>query len=352
MHVPVQGRRFSLAERCVMVPAPGRGESVAFRISGEEGFAMNIEPGQPVTVPAAEDPVTRADSPPVGWRLWWQAIRPRTLTMALAPVLAGTALGWVEGGQFDPRPFLAALGGALMIQAGTNLHNDVIDALRGGDQPSRQGPPRVTALGWATPGRVRFAALACFGVACLFGLYLIALGGLPILLLGLASLAGGWCYSGGPRPIAYSPYGEIFVIAFFGLGAVAGSAYLQSGTLSASTLGVGLAIGAVAAAVLMANNYRDMEADRLIGRRTLAIQAGQRNSQILYAVMVLAPFVLLAGPTGPAGGWLTLAALPMALGLIRRFVTETQGPAFNQILGATARLQMVVALLLTVGVVL
>jgi len=313
---------------------------------------MNIEPGQPLTVPPAEDTASRADRPPAGWRLWWLAIRPRTLTMAVAPVLAGTALGWVDGGHLDPRPFLAALGGALMIQAGANLHNDVADALRGGDQPLRQGPPRVTALGWATPARVRGAALVCFGLACLFGLYLIALGGVPILLLGLASLAGGWCYSGGPRPISYGPYGELFVIAFFGVGAVAGSAYLQTGTLLASAVVAGIALGAVAAAVLMANNYRDMEPDRLIGRRTLAIRAGQHSSQILYAVMVLSPFVLLVGPTGPVGGWVVLAALPMAVGLIRRFATETRGPAFNQILGATARLQLVIAVLLTVGVVL
>ncbi|MFD2234110.1 1,4-dihydroxy-2-naphthoate octaprenyltransferase [Phaeospirillum tilakii] len=313
---------------------------------------MNIEPGQTVTAPpATDDPASPADLPPAGWRLWWLAIRPRTLTMAVAPVLAGTALGWAEGGHFDPRPFLAALGGALMIQAGANLYNDVGDALRGGDQPLRQGPPRVTALGWATPARVRAAAIACFGLACLFGLYLIALGGVPILLLGLASLAGGWCYSGGARPISYGPYGELCVIAFFGIGAVAGSAYLQTGTLLGSAVLVGLALGAVAAAVLMANNYRDMEPDRLVGRRTLAIQLGPRHSRFLYAAMVLAPFALLAGPTGPAGGWVTLAALPLAIGLIHRFFTEPRGPAFNRILGLTARLQLVMAALLSLGVV-
>jgi 1,4-dihydroxy-2-naphthoate octaprenyltransferase len=313
---------------------------------------MNIESGQPLAAPLAEDAGTRSDRPPAGWQLWWLAIRPRTLTMSIAPVVAGTALGWSEGGHIDPRPFLAALGGALLIQAGTNLHNDVADALRGGDQPMRQGPPRVTALGWASPDRVRAAALICFGLACLFGFYLIHLGGVPILALGLASLAGGWCYSGGPRPIAYSPYGELFVIAFFGLGAVGGSYYLQTHTLSLSALIAGLAIGSVAAAVLMANNYRDMEPDRLIGRRTLAINAGLRNSQALYAVMVLAPFVLLAGPTGPHGGWLVLGALPIAIGLIRRFVTEARGPAFNAILGATARLQLVVSGLLALGLAL
>lgn len=312
---------------------------------------MNIEPGQQMASSLADDEASRADRPPAGWRLWWLAIRPRTLTMAVAPVLAGTALGWAESGHFDPRPFLAALGGALLIQAGTNLHNDVADALKGGDQPMRQGPPRVTALGWATPERVRVGALVCFGLACLFGLYLIALGGLPILALGLASLAGGWCYSGGPRPIAYSPYGELFVIAFFGLGAVGGSYYLQTHTLDLSAVIVGLAVGSVAAAVLMANNYRDIEADRLIGRRTLAIRAGVRTSQALYAVMVLAPFILLVGPTGPAGGWLVLGALPMAVGLIRRFATEERGPAFNIILGTTARLQLLISGLLTLGLI-
>jgi 1,4-dihydroxy-2-naphthoate octaprenyltransferase len=313
---------------------------------------MKVDLGQRTQAPLRDDDASRADQPPAGWRLWWLAVRPRTLTIAVAPVVAGTALAWAETRLIDPAPFLGALAGAMLIQAGTNLHNDVADALRGGDQPMRQGPPRVTALGWAPAARVRNAALVCFALAALMGLFLIMRGGVPILALGIASLIGGWCYSGGPRPIAYGPLGEVFVVAFFGLGAVGGSYYLQAGTVSAATLGVGVAIGLYAAAVLMANNYRDMEADRLAGRRTLAIRAGITASRAFYAAFLLAPFALLAGPSGPPGGWLTLGAVPIAVGLIRRFVTEDRGPAFNAILGGTARLQLIVAGLLAVGLCL
>jgi 1,4-dihydroxy-2-naphthoate octaprenyltransferase len=296
------------------------------------------------------DRIPSTAQPPSGWRLWWLAARPRTLTLAAAPVIAGTALAWSQTGRVDPGPGLGALVGAVLIQAGANLHNDAVDALRGGDLPTRQGPARVTARGWVPARRVIAAAQICLALAALVGVYLIACGGLPILALGIASLAGGWCYSGGPRPISYSPYGELFVVAFFGVGAVCGSYYLQIGTVSLPALTVGVAIGLFAAAVLMVNNYRDVEADRLAGRNTLAIRAGLYASRVLYGLFLLVPFALLAGPVGPAGGWATLVALPLALRLIGRFATEPRGPAFNPILAKTARLQLIVALLLAVGI--
>ncbi|OAN53199.1 1,4-dihydroxy-2-naphthoate octaprenyltransferase [Paramagnetospirillum marisnigri] len=295
---------------------------------------------------------SRADQPPDGWRLWWLAVRPRTLTISVAPVVAGAALAWHDLGRLDTAPLVAALVGALTIQAGTNLHNDVADALRGGDQPLRQGPPRVTALGWASPGRVRRAALACFALAALVGLFLVWRGGWPIAALGLASLVAGWAYSGGPRPIAYTPLGEVFVIAFFGIGAVGGTYFLQAFTLTAQTLVVGAAVGAIAAAVLMANNYRDMEADRLAGRRTLAIWAGAETAKLIYGTLILLPLGVLASPLGPVGGILSLGAVPLALLLFRRFVSTPRGPAFNAILAATARLQLVTAALLAIGLVM
>jgi len=296
------------------------------------------------------DRIPSTAQPPSGWRLWWLAVRPRTLTLAAAPVIAGTALAWSQTGRVDPGPCLGALVGAVLIQAGANLHNDAVDALRGGDLPARQGPARVTARGWVPARRVIAAAQICLALAGVVGVYLIACGGLPILALGIASLVGGWCYSGGPRPISYTPYGELFVVAFFGVGAVCGSYYLQTDTVSLPALTVGVAIGLFAAAVLMVNNYRDVEADRLAGRNTLAIRAGLYASRVLYGLFLLVPFVLLAGPTGPAGGWGTLLALPLALRLIGRFTTEPRGPAFNPILAKTARLQLVVAVLLAVGI--
>ncbi|KIM00087.1 1 4-dihydroxy-2-naphthoate polyprenyltransferase [Paramagnetospirillum magnetotacticum MS-1] len=315
---------------------------------------MKLDPGQaePPSHVISGPHASRVDQPPDGWRLWWLAIRPKTLSISVAPVVAGTALAWGDGHTLDLRPFAASLLGALAIQAGTNLYNDVGDALRGGDQPLRQGPPRVTALGWASPERVKRAALACFALAALVGLYLAWRGGWPIIALGLASLAAGWAYSGGPRPIAYTPTGEAFVIAFFGIGAVGGTYYLQTLHLTGQSIMVGAALGAVAAAVLLANNYRDMEPDRLAGRRTLAIRIGAEASKAVYGMLLLSPIALLASPLGPKGGWLCLVALPMALWLILRFATRARGPAFNAILAATAQFQLLLAGLVGLGILL
>jgi 1,4-dihydroxy-2-naphthoate octaprenyltransferase len=310
---------------------------------------VRLAPDPRPALVAEVPPATRADQP-CGWRLWWMAIRPKTLTIAVAPVVAGTALAAAQAGGVAWTPALAALFGALAIQAGTNLYNDVADALRGGDQPMRQGPPRVTALGWATPGRVRAAAMVAFGLAALAGLYLAAVGGWPIVALGGASLVAGWAYSGGPKPIAYTPLGEVFVVAFFGVGAVAGTAWLQGRGPSVSVLGTGVALGLIAAAVLLANNYRDIEADRLAGRRTLAILIGCEPAKVVYGALLAGSLALLASPLGPHGGWLALLALPMVAHLTVRFATQPRGPAFNAILAATAKLQLVVAALVAVGV--
>jgi len=313
---------------------------------------MKIEGGQTVPSPTAPPPASRGDRPPTGWRMWLLAVRPRTLTIALSPVLVGAASAWGEFADFRPLPLLAALIGAILIQAGTNLWNDLGDAMRGGDQPMRQGPPRVTALGWAAPGRVRRAARLCFALAATVGLYLAWVGGWPILVLGAASLLAGWAYSGGPRPIAYTALGELFVVAFFGVGAVAGTVWLQAGQLSPAVILLGTAVGLPAAAVLMANNYRDLEADRMVGRRTLAIRLGTDGSRGAYAAMMLAPFPLLMIPAAPSFGWLALLAAPMAVRLILAFATQPRGPAFNAILGATARFQVFLALLMAAGCLL
>jgi len=244
---------------------------------------------------------------------------------------------------------LATLLGAVLIQIGTNLWNDVGDAARGGDQPLRQGPPRVTALGWATPEAVRNAALLSFAGAALVGLYLAWVGGWPVVALGLASLVAGWAYSGGPRPIAYTAVGEVFVLAFFGLGAVGGTVWLQMGALPPQAVILGLAIGLPACAVLMANNYRDLEPDRLVGRRTLAIRLGAEGSKAAYTGMILTPFAILMSPAAPDGGWVALAAAPLAVKLVLSFATAPRGPEFNRILAATAKFQLLLAALVAVG---
>lgn len=286
----------------------------------------------------------RQDQPPVGWRLWLAAVRPRTLTIAVVPVLVGAGLAYSLTHTLHLVPLAATLLGATLIQAGTNLWNDVSDALCGGDQPMRQGPPRVTALGWATAQRVRRAALLSFAGAGLVGLYLAMVGGWPVLALGLASLAAGWGYSAGPRPISYTCLGELFVLAFFGVGAVVGTVWLQMHAMPPEIWPLGLAMGLPAAAVLMVNNYRDMEVDRLVGRRTLAIRLGPMGSKIAYAVMVLAPLAML--------GWLALLATPLAVKLVWDFSVIPRGPAFNGILAATVVYQLVLGGLVVLGLVI
>lgn len=292
---------------------------------------------------------------PRGWRLWWIAARPRTLSMAVAPVLVGCALAWAESGQMRLLPAALALICAILIQVGTNLLNDAADFERGNDQPDRLGPLRVTAAGWASPRAVRQAAKRVFAAAGLAGLALVWLGGPMILGVGLASLVAGWAYSGGPRPISYTPFGELFVLAFFGVVAVGGTYYLQTGAWSAVALLGGAALGLMAAAVLMVNNYRDLPGDLAVGRRTLAACLGRRGARAAYGLMLWLPFALLPwlahGPLARPGAWLALAALPAA-GAAWRGLRTRRGAALNLVLAQTAQAQFIYALLLAVGVCL
>ena len=284
--------------------------------------------------------------------LWWMAIRPRTLSLSATPVLVGSALAWAEGAAIAWPPLVVALLCALLIQAGTNLFNDVGDALRGNDGPARLGPLRVTAAGLATPAQVRGAARAAFLAAFTGGIYLVLIGGWPILAIGLASLAAGWAYSGGARPLSHSAWGEALVMLFFGVVAVGGSHYLQSGVFVASALLCGLALGTHAAAVLLANNVRDLDADRRAGRRTLAAVIGPAAARRLYGIFLLAPFVLLtagfdARTLGPV--WL---ALPVCLVLALRFRAQTPGAQMNVLLARTAQAQLLLGALLCVALLM
>ena len=280
------------------------------------------------------------------------AARPRTLGLSITPVTVGAALAWAMDRQIHWPAVAAALIASMFIQMGTNLHNDAVDSERGGDGPDRIGPPRVTAMGLLSGRKVKHGACTCFGIAALFGFYLIAVGGWPILLLGILSIAAGWAYTGGPWPIAYTPLGEVFVVAFFGLGAVGGTFWLSAGHINAAVSASGFALGLMTGAVLLVNNFRDREADARVGRRTLAILAGRQGTIWIYAAMMLVPFALLA----PIGGalpdrhvWLALVALPPALGLIYRFMREPPGRGFNRILVRTVQIQVLFSLLLAAG---
>jgi 1,4-dihydroxy-2-naphthoate octaprenyltransferase len=283
------------------------------------------------------------------------AARPRTLTLSAVPVAVATALAWSETGQVQWPATAAALVGALFIQIGTNLHNDAADFERGADGPQRIGPRRVTAEGLLTAAQVKRGAAVSFGVAAVAGLLLIYIGGWPILALGLCSILAGWGYTGGPRPIAYTPLGEVFVLAFFGLGAVLGTYWLDCGRISPAALTVGVGIGLFASAVLLVNNHRDSEDDARNGRHTLAMLAGAGLTPSLYAAFLLVPFALLPLIDHLVPGhhaWIALAMLPVAFRLQARFRREPKGPGFNIILARTAQVQLGYGVLLGLGLLL
>lgn len=266
-------------------------------------------------------------------------------------MLVGTAIAWHDAGRLLWAPLLAAIVAAALIQIGTNLFNDVGDFLRGTDTPDRLGPKRATAEGWLSVGLVRTGAWLAFAFAFLCGIYLVWHGGWPIIVIGLASLAAGWAYTGGPAPIAYRPLGELFVWIFFGLVAVGGSYYLQTLHLAPSALIAAALVGLHAAAVITVNNYRDHDGDARNGKNTLAVLLGRPGTQLVYRAEMLLPYPLLA-LLAPQLGWsaaLPLLSLPLALKLIHRFRHEAPGPVFNDILAATAGLQLVFALLLTLA---
>lgn len=302
----------------------------------------------------SEFPAAILQAPPTGWHVWWTAARPRTLTLATAPVLAGTALARAEGAPFLWGVALATLLAALLIQIGTNLHNDAADHERGNDRPDRLGPLRVTAAGWASADAVRSAARMAFGMALLPGGYLVAVGGWPIFAIGCAALIAALAYSGGHRPISHTPFGEIFVWIFFGLLAVAGSHWLQAGRYSPAAFVVGAAVGLPAAAVLLVNNLRDLDSDIRAGRRTLAAVLGDAGARRAYAALMLLPYAglpFLAQP-GRAGAWLALLALPASIALAWRLHGGMAGPALNLVLARTAQCALGFAALLALGVLI
>ncbi|MBI5720306.1 MAG: 1,4-dihydroxy-2-naphthoate polyprenyltransferase [Burkholderiales bacterium] len=305
--------------------------------------------------PAAPAPSAATSSPGVAltrWRVGVAAMRPRTLSLAVTPVLLGSALAWAEGAPLHLAALLAALACALLIQIGTNLHNDVADFKRGTDDSRRIGPLRVTAAGWVRPETMVRASIGCFVAALLLGVTLVDIGGWPILLAGLASLAAGWCYSGGPRPISHGAWGELFVLVFFGLVAVAGSHWLQSGTPALDAWIGGAALGLPAAAVLLVNNYRDLEGDLRSGRCTLVARLGSARARRVYAALMLLPAlpVLALAWRGRPGALLALLVLPFAIRLVRRLGRQPPGPWLNAQLAATAKASALLGLLLAAGV--
>ncbi len=290
---------------------------------------------------------------------WLMAARVRTLPAAVAPVLVGTAVAVTEG-DFRAGAFVAALLGALLIQVGTNLSNDYSDARRGADTEDRLGPVRVTAGGLVPPRTVLLWTWLTFGAAVLCGLYLVAVAGWELLVVGVLSIAAGVLYTGGPRPYGYEGLGEVFVFLFFGVAAVAGSAFAQLSRWPWEAFALAVPVGLLATAILVVNNVRDLDTDRRAGKRTLAVRLGRAGARRLYAACVLgalgalvpaaAAEVVDEGSAAPLLWLLPLVLAPLALALTRTVREHADGPTLNAALARTALLQLGVCVLLALGV--
>lgn len=294
-------------------------------------------------------------SGPSRLRVWVLAARLPTLPAAITPVLVGTAAG-VADASFRLLPFLAALVASLLIQIGTNFANDLFDFHKGADTHERLGPLRATQAGLVTPEQMKRATILTFAAATLVGLYLVIVGGWPILLIGLCSIIFGVAYTGGPFPLAYHGLGDLFVFLFFGLVAVNGSAYLQSGTFDLLSLAVSVPVGLLITNVLVINNLRDIETDRVANKRTLAVRIGAVASRWQYALFMLMSYLVplllwLTGQTG-AGVLLAWLSLPLAVSLVRLTMSGLAGPPLNQVLKRTGQLHLLYGLFLTLGLLL
>jgi 1,4-dihydroxy-2-naphthoate octaprenyltransferase len=296
----------------------------------------------------------RAPGRPSGLRIWLMASRPRTLPAAVAPVLVGSALA-IHDGEFDAIAFVFTLLGALFIQVGTNLSNDYSDARRGADTEDRLGPVRVTAGGLVPPRQVLVATYVSFALAVLCGVYLIAVAGPVLLLIGAASILAGVLYTGGPRPYGYEGLGEVFVFLFFGVVAVTGSYYVHTRELPWDAFVLAVPVGLIASAILVVNNVRDLETDRRAGKRTLAVRLGRDRTRTLYVAMLAGAYVTAVVPwlAGDLAAWPALCwlSLPLALRAAKIVRTRTDGPALNGALAATGALQLAFCVLLSAGIV-
>jgi 1,4-dihydroxy-2-naphthoate octaprenyltransferase len=267
---------------------------------------------------------------------WLQAARPKTLGAAVAPVFAGFFIGANLGGQPLAWPLLlCTLGSTIALQVATNWFNDALDFKQGKDTQARIGPRRITAAGVVKPGAVMLAGLLMLGLATLLSLPLISARGLPIVIIGLPSLWFCYGYTGGPAPLAYRGLGELFVILFFGLVAVTGSAFVQTGDWLVGGIVGGLQVGCLSTVLIAINNLRDIDEDRTTGKRTLAVRFGQG-----FARLEITLLTLLAYAVGyywweqdlNRAATLPMAVLPLGVFILLRLWLTPTGPAYNKLL--------------------
>ena len=284
---------------------------------------------------------------------WILASRLRTLPAAISPVLVGVSLA-IHDGEFKPFIAFMTLLAAVLIQIGANFSNDVYDFLKGSDQEDRLGPTRATQSGLISPENMKKGMCLVFAMAICVGFYLASIGGWPIVWIGLASIASAIAYTGGPYPLGYHGWGDVFVFIFFGIIAVPGTYYLQSGIVSYDSILLGIPLGALSTAILIVNNLRDADTDIKSDKRTLAVRLGKPFVKIEYIVMMVIAF---ATPIYILQFWdefslyIILFLLPISIQHIQSLYTKT-GEALNEVLVDTAKFLFHFSLLLSIGLIL
>ena len=285
-------------------------------------------------------------------KTWYLAARPRTLTAAVMPVLIGTALAYRDGG-FALLPALVAMICAFLLQIGSNLANDLFDYLSGADTKERKGPMRVVAAGLVSPTQMKIALVLVFGTAFALGMYLVCIGGWPVLVVGIASIIVAIAYTAGPYPLGYYGLGDAMVFLFFGLIGTIGTYYVQTVTVSFTAFLVSLPVGALITNILIVNNYRDFETDRKAGKRTTAVIFGKKFARTEFIVFLFASYAvpLLIWLFYDHSAWILLpfASFPIALRLIAMMNT-LQGRELNLALEQTAKLVAVYGILFAIGI--
>lgn len=285
---------------------------------------------------------------------WIMAARPKTMAAAIIPVLVGSALA-LSDGHFAWLPALAALVGASLIQIGTNFANDYFDAKKGADTDDRLGPTRVVQAGLISADKVRTATALTFGLAALLGVYLIWVAGWPIVIIGIASILSGIAYTGGPYPLGYNGLGDLFVFIFFGLIAVSATYFVQALQWSGVSFLAAIPVGFLSTAILVANNYRDIDTDRVAGKNTLAVRFGARAARAQYAILIFGAYLILPLHMAffDANFWVFLPLLTLPLALVRvRDIGQKTGRDLNPLLAQTAQLLIFFGILYAVGIAL
>ena len=296
-------------------------------------------------------------------QVWLLAIRPKTLPAAAASAIVGAAVAFHDD-LFRWGPALACLLAALLLQIGANLANDVFDYFRGADTHARLGPLRVTQAGLLKPGQVILGMWVVFGLAAILGVYLFIQAGWPVLVIGVACIAAAIAYTGGPFPFGYYGLGDLVVFIFFGPVAVCGTYFVQAGQVSPLAVWASLPMGFLITAILVVNNLRDIDTDRSVGKKTLAVHLGEAGTRWEYLVCLATAYLIpllfalpffssLSPLNGYSSPWILLywLSLPMAASQTR-FVWTQAGRPLNQALAGTGRLTLIYALLFSIGLIL